>query len=63
MNIEIWSDVACPYCYIGKAHLEKALKELQDTSVNITWRSFELDPNAPAEPKADIYDTLAYQIW
>jgi len=59
MNIEIWSDVACPFCYIGKVHLEKALKQLPDTTVNITWRSFELDPNAAVEPEADIYDTLA----
>jgi protein disulfide-isomerase len=59
MNIEIWSDVACPFCYIGKAHLEEALKQLPETTVNITWKSFELDPNAPVEPKSDIYDTLA----
>lgn len=59
MNIEIWSDVACPFCYIGKVHLEQALKQLPDSSVNITWKSFELDPNAPVDPKADIYDTLA----
>lgn len=59
MDIEIWSDVACPFCYIGKVHLEKALEEIPDVSVNISWRSFELDPNAPTEPEADIYDTLA----
>ncbi|WP_103666158.1 DsbA family oxidoreductase [Gracilimonas amylolytica] len=60
MNIDIWSDVACPFCYIGKAHFEKALKELPDSlQVNVTWKSFELDPNAPKEPTADIYDTLA----
>lgn len=59
MNIEIWSDVACPYCYIGKAHLEEALKQLPETTANITWKSFELDPNAPPEPQADIFDTLA----
>lgn len=60
MNIEIWSDVACPFCYIGKAHLEKALEELPGSeNVDIIWRSFELNPNAPVEPKADIYDTLA----
>lgn len=59
MKIEIWSDVACPFCYIGKAHLEEALKQLPDATPDIIWKSFELDPNAPVEPKADIYDTLA----
>lgn len=59
MKIEIWSDVACPFCYIGKAHLDKALEQLADTDADIIWRSFELDPNAPVEPEADIYDILA----
>jgi len=59
MNIEIWSDVACPFCYIGKRHLEQALKQLPDLDVNITWKSFELDPNAPLNSDLDIYDTLA----
>ncbi len=59
MNIEIWSDVACPFCYIGKRHLEQALKQLPGLDVNITWKSFELDPNAPLNSDLDIYDTLA----
>ena len=59
MNIEIWSDVACPFCYIGKRHLEQALEQLPDLEVDITWKSFELDPNAPIDSDLDIYDTLA----
>lgn len=59
MNIEIWSDVACPFCYIGKRHLEQALEQLPDLDVDITWKSFELDPNAPVDSDLDIYDTLA----
>ena len=50
MKIEIWSDFACPYCYIGKRKLEEALKdfpELQD--VNIVFKSFELDATAVSE--------------
>lgn len=59
MNIEIWSDIACPFCYIGKRHLEQALEQLPKLDVNITWKSFELDPNAPVNSDLDIYDTLA----
>jgi predicted DsbA family dithiol-disulfide isomerase len=50
MNVEIWSDIACPWCYIGKRHFEAALAEFEHADdVNITWRSYELDPSAPAE--------------
>lgn len=59
MKIEIWSDVVCPFCYIGKRHLEQALEQLPDIDVDIEWRSFELDPNAPVETELDIYDMLA----
>ena len=59
MKIEIWSDVVCPFCYIGKRHLEKALEQLPDLDVEIIWRSFELDPNAAVNPDLDIYDLLA----
>lgn len=49
MNIEIWSDVACPWCYIGKRRLEGALRVFEHSSeVTVTWHSFELDPAAPA---------------
>ncbi|MDR9418488.1 DsbA family protein [Gracilimonas sp.] len=59
MKIEIWSDVVCPFCYIGKRHLEKALEQLPDIEPEITWKSFEVDPNAPVHSDLDIYDTLA----
>jgi predicted DsbA family dithiol-disulfide isomerase len=50
MNVEIWSDIACPWCYIGKRHFEAALAEFEHAGeVNVTWRSFELDRSAPAE--------------
>ena len=48
MKIEIWSDIACPWCWVGKRRLEKALETTQE-KVEITWRAFELDPSAPKE--------------
>jgi len=54
MNIEIWSDVVCPWCYLGKRRLEHALDEFENKEeVTVTWRSFELDPNAPREVDLD----------
>lgn len=49
MKIEVWSDYVCPFCYIGKRHLEEAIKEagLQD-KVEVVYKAYELDPNAPA---------------
>ncbi len=47
MKIEIWSDYACPYCYIGKRRLEKALENFSDReNIEISFKSFELDPSA-----------------
>lgn len=49
MELEIWSDIACPWCYVGKKRMEQALAEFPHADeVNVTWRSFELDPGAPA---------------
>ena len=49
MNVEIWSDVACPWCYVGKRRFEAALAEFEGRDdVEVSWRSFELDPTAPA---------------
>ncbi len=54
MNVEIWSDVACPWCYLGKRHLEEALAKWDGEDVAVTWRSFQLQPDAPrfGEPGA-----------
>ena len=50
MLVEIWSDVACPWCYVGKRRFEKALELFEHRDeVEVRWRSFELDPSAPAE--------------
>ena len=48
LAIEIWSDIACPWCYIGKRRFEAALRTTPDLGdVSVTWRAFELDPRAP----------------
>nr|HEX4318149.1 DsbA family oxidoreductase [Kofleriaceae bacterium] len=48
LDIDVWSDIACPWCYIGKRHLEGALATFEHAGdVHITWHSFELDPKAP----------------
>ncbi|WP_460797865.1 DsbA family oxidoreductase [Nocardioides pacificus] len=49
MRIEIWSDVVCPWCYVGKRRLESALADFPHRDeVEVVYRSFELDPSAPA---------------
>lgn len=56
MQIQIWSDIACPWCYVGKRRFEAALAQFEHRdAVEVVWRSFELDPTAPAtqdEPQA-----------
>jgi predicted DsbA family dithiol-disulfide isomerase len=48
LGVDIWSDIACPWCYVGKRRLEAALAAFPRRAlVEITWRSFELDPSAP----------------
>jgi len=60
MEIEIWSDVVCPWCYIGKRRFEAALTAFAHAdAVRVTWRSFELDPGAPARYPGTLTDLLA----
>jgi predicted DsbA family dithiol-disulfide isomerase len=50
MNVEIWSDVVCPWCYLGKRRFERALASFDHRDeVTVTYRSFELDSRAPAQ--------------
>ncbi len=52
MRIDVWSDVVCPWCYLGKRRLEKALEGLDFADeVEVHWRAFQLDPTAGTEPK------------
>ncbi len=60
MDVEIWSDIACPWCYIGKRRFEAALAQFEHRDeVNVVWRSFELDPEAPAQREGDPAEHLA----
>jgi predicted DsbA family dithiol-disulfide isomerase len=60
MQIEIWSDVVCPWCYIGKRRFEAALAQFaQRDQVAVTWRSFELDPTAPRRITGSLTAMLA----
>src|SRR5919112_4498048 len=60
MQVEIWSDIACPWCYIGKRRFEAALASFEHRDeVTVTWRSFELDPGAPHERHGDRAEHLA----
>ena len=59
LKVEIWSDVVCPFCYIGKREFERALAEFEHRdSVEVVWRSFELDPEAPPRSEHDMYGML-----
>jgi predicted DsbA family dithiol-disulfide isomerase len=59
VQIEIWSDVVCPWCYIGKRRLETALSTFPHRDeVEIVWRSFQLDPTAVTEPNATVAEHL-----
>lgn len=60
MKIEIWSDIVCPFCYIGKHKLEKAIVDngLND-KVEIVWKSFQLDPEFPQN---DVLESTQYLI-
>ncbi|HEY0706199.1 MAG TPA: DsbA family oxidoreductase [Polyangia bacterium] len=50
LRVDVWSDIACPWCYIGKRRLEAALSRFPHAeSVEVVWRAFELDPSAPRE--------------
>ncbi|RYG01889.1 MAG: DsbA family oxidoreductase [Chitinophagaceae bacterium] len=50
MQVEVWSDIMCPFCYIGKRNYEAALAQFGDKdNVEITWKSFQLNPDIPKE--------------
>ena len=59
MKIEIWSDVMCPFCYIGKRNFEKALEQFADKNhVEVIWKSFQLDPEIPEVANESYLDYL-----
>lgn len=60
MKIEIWSDIACPFCYIGKKKLDEALADFSGKGqVDIAFKSYQLDPNAPMYTGQNYYESLA----
>lgn len=60
MQIEIWSDIMCPFCYIGKRKLENALNQFAHRDqVEIVWKSFQLNPYLETEPEKSTYQSLA----
>ncbi|UFH57383.1 DsbA family oxidoreductase [Spirosoma sp. KNUC1025] len=60
MQVEIWSDVMCPFCYIGKRKFENALSQFAGREdVEIIWKSFQLDPNQPTVPDKTVQQYLA----
>jgi len=60
MHIEVWSDFVCPFCYIGKRRLEEALADFPEADeVEVSFKSFELDPNAPVDTDKNMYELLS----
>lgn len=60
LDVEIWSDVVCPWCYIGKRRFEQALRELEgEISVHVTYRAYLLDPSAPLGSTMPVIEAYA----
>jgi predicted DsbA family dithiol-disulfide isomerase len=60
VKIEVWSDFGCPFCYIGKRRLERALESFSHRDeIELVYRSFELDPGAPKDTESSIHELLA----
>lgn len=60
VKIEIWSDVVCPFCYLGKKKIERAIDKLNAADqVEVIWHSFQLDPNFPANTSVPSIQNLS----
>jgi len=62
MQVEIWSDIMCPFCYIGKRHFEAALQQIPNRDLlEVEWKSFQLDPSIPErmDKNTSVYEYLA----
>jgi len=60
MKVEIWSDVMCPFCYIGKRRFEDALQQFgSKNQVEVEWKSFQLNPDMKTDPSVNISQYLA----
>jgi predicted DsbA family dithiol-disulfide isomerase len=62
MKVEIWSDVMCPFCYIGKRKFEKALEQFpHKNTIEVVWKSFQLDPSTVTDPSLSTIENLAHK--
>ena len=60
MKVEIWSDVMCPFCYIGKRRFEEALAQFNNADeVEVVWKSYQLNPHLRTDPTINIHQYLA----
>jgi predicted DsbA family dithiol-disulfide isomerase len=62
MKVEIWSDVMCPFCYIGKRKFENALAQFPyKNNIEVVWKSFQLDPTTVTNPSINTIEHLAHK--
>jgi predicted DsbA family dithiol-disulfide isomerase len=60
MKVQIWSDVMCPFCYIGKRRFEQALQQFDNAAdIEVEWKSFQLNPNLKTDPSLNVTQYLA----
>ena len=60
MKVEVWSDYVCPFCYIGKRQLEKAIKDSgYEGQIDVTYKSYLLDPTTPVETTESVFESLS----
>jgi protein disulfide-isomerase len=60
LKVEVWSDIMCPFCYIGKRNYEMALAQFENADqIEIIWKSFQLDPSLPETSSENVYEYLA----
>ncbi|MCF8464438.1 MAG: DsbA family oxidoreductase [Flavobacteriales bacterium] len=60
MKVEVWSDVVCPFCYIGKTHFDEALARFaQKENIEFVWKSFQLNPNLKTTLNQNLYEHLS----
>jgi predicted DsbA family dithiol-disulfide isomerase len=60
MKIEVWSDVVCPFCYIGKTHFDEALAQFAEKkNIEFVWKSFQLNPNLKTNLDKTLYEHLS----